>query len=144
MQLVTVRQVAEKMIEDTTKKARGVLVRKKMRKVWKDGRRYTASGSYETYMYEDKEETGEVASSCAIGGAAVLLGVNPASLQIALLKVDRDGVTKRTKAVANRIGHVIIDYNDSTGTSKADIGRHILSQADEKTLNTVLEVEPAA
>lgn len=143
MKQVTVREVAQAMTEDETPQAYSVLVKE-----------------YKGTTY-----------SCAIGGAALKLNVDPVDLQGNLTTVNKDGVPARRDEQGTDLGAAIWSWNDAALTDEAlndyriftrpdfwvnpeyrnfdgyldkpSIGRLILDNADEKTLNTVLNVMDA-
>jgi hypothetical protein len=107
---VTVRQVAEAMVADETPKI--------------------------TMDFFDGD-----GASCAVGGAANVLGVYPFSLLRELNDIPKDGVPDyKGDERYQWLGDVITRWNDSTDTPKNEIGRIILDNADEETLNTELHV----
>lgn len=110
------------MVDDRTRKIRGMLTRK----------RRNSSGEVVQY-------------SCAIGGAALALGVDGNVLFRKLGEVNIDGVKPIENAGvygAWTIGEFVYRTNDTkkADISKAEIGLRILKTADQKTLDTVLEV----
>lgn len=143
MAYVTVEEVARAMLADPTKKIQGDLIELDERTV--DFK--TDPKTYELIPQVTNPE--KQVLSCAIGGAALLLELNEATLMRALMGVDKDGVKPRRVpldrqtwdyVVPETLAQVIIDFNDSSKTSKAAIGKRILEQADEKTLKTRLRV----
>jgi hypothetical protein len=119
---VTVRQVAKAMQEDPTPKTKGTLQEDKDQDI----------------NYKPQAHQGFTAS-CAIGGAAYVLGVEAQSLLDALGTVDKDGVPTAYYGPTT-LGHTIWQHNDRTDRPKDAIGTLILETADDKTLNTVLTV----
>ena len=125
---VTLRQLAEAMKADKTPKATKVYVRSVIEQpVWdeQEGRfRYT------------------VGSACALGGAAVVLGVDPSSLHEAFKEVDciLPGTEDAESKGLNRygIGSSIVYLNDYTEASKADIGQAILDNCEPLLDNEVV------
>lgn len=119
----TVREVAEAMIADKTPKLIGDMVLTDID--------YNAEkGTYK-----------EIVKTCAIGGVAELWDVYAMDLMDALGDVPRDGVTAPKKKDARYLSGVIVSLNDDTPHTKKWIGKRILEQADEKTLNTVITLE---
>lgn len=142
MAIVTVEDVARAMVADPTRKAQDNFI-------------VYAPEVHFTYNRKTGEEMPVITSplrevfSCAIGGAALVLGVDEVGLERALARVDRDGVKPRRGKAGyadweyeepKTLAPLIIDLNDSSRTSKAAIGERILAQADEKTLKTRLRV----
>ena len=119
---VTVRQVAEAMVADKTPKAKGMFELK--------------FGKY--------DHTEGFVAACAIGGAAWRLGVDAWQLQSALGRVNIDGVPQPKRDPLDEpvrdLAAAIYIRNDNTRISKKQIGNVILKHADEKTLNTELNV----
>lgn len=120
---VTIRDIAQAMITDTTPKAVGLFEFK--------------------YNKEDRWATTPIGftASCAIAGAAVELGLDAYDLQNKLATVDRDGVPapKDHKSVRD-MAATIYTHNDETTKKKRTIGKMILDKADELTLNTKIKV----
>lgn len=131
---VTVRQVAEAMVIDDTPKVRGSLI------IARDDNGGEVLNKDGYYNFSDPRAR---ILSCAVGGAAVTLGLDPDSLAGALVKVDRDGVPAGNPYITSEtLYEAVYGWNDSTlhNVSKAEIGRIVLDNADEATLNTVLRV----
>lgn len=120
---VTVREVAQAMIDDRTPKTT---------------HKYVQQEVLPGVTMVDPIRLGPVTASCAVGGAAITLGVEWTDLDTELARVPRDGVKPRRGSNMSKLVSVITDLNDNTKYSKAEIGRRILAQADEQTLNTQL------
>lgn len=127
---LTVREFAEEMLKDETPKARA------------------AYGPISANVHKMYSSFGPEGATCAIGGVALRRKINPSHIARGLQRIHRDGIKfprgispEWERDTAGNVFDVITVTNDQTQMTKEEIGRKILAEADEKTLNTVIDVE---
>jgi len=142
------RDIASAMLRDTTRKSEGLF---RQERTTESLRRYQNLVDKGKEVEYDEMYAGFTAS-CAMGGAAFVLGLDGFDLERQLMTdgPDHDGVPVNPMTSLDTsddrdltIGAVIADWNDDTEKSKAAIGKMILKKASEELLSTKFKIKVA-